>query len=76
MSFNFNLALSLKKSNKFEESIFYFKKVLDLDVNQPYANFNLAHLYEILGDINLSIFHYQKSLRKDKSLFNLILILD
>ena len=26
MSFNFNLALSLKKSNKFEESIFILKK--------------------------------------------------
>ena len=69
MSFNFNLALSLKKSNKFEESIFYFKKVLDLDVNQPYANFNLAHLYEVIGDTDLSVAHYQKSLQKDKSLF-------
>ena len=29
LSFNFNLALSLKKSNKFEESLIYFKKVLE-----------------------------------------------
>ena len=68
ISFNFNLALSLKKSNKFEESIFYFKKVLDLDVNQPFANFNLAEIHEILGDIKSSIFYYTKSLEIDKNL--------
>ena len=68
ISFNFNLALSLKKSNKFEESIFYFKKVLDLDVNQPFANFNLAEIHEILGDIKSSIFYYTKSLKIDKNL--------
>ena len=80
MSFNYNLALSLKKLKKFDESFLYFKKALNLDVNHPNVNFNVAHLYEIKGDIDLSISHYQKSLRKDKSLsesyINLALIFE
>ena len=60
--------------------VFYILKALNLDVNHPNVNFNVAHLYEIKGDIDLSISHYQKSLRKDKSLsesyINLALIFE
>ena len=75
MSFNYNLALSLKKLKKFEESFLYFKKALNLDVNHPNVNFNVAHLYEIKVTSIYQFLIIKKVCVKIKVYMNLILIL-
>jgi len=53
---------SLKRRNRPDEAIAYYRKALELETNYTEAHYNLANTYAALGKLDQAIHHYREAL--------------